>query len=192
MKQQNHLQKAAAKHKCLLLISQIWKQAGNRVVKVFFSDVDFQREHVKITRALTKSSYIKEDFVLLEPNFMKKLDTMERKIVIDIMSELKQYNPLWYCDYRKIGGKFERAILSLRKKKILFETGNNEMHIVNPWFIKRGDIKKLIPSIFQLINDSPEINRKMIKHLSPPDETSMGIYYGMITSMYNQTNFDNN
>jgi len=97
------------------------------------------------------------------------------------MSELKMYNPFWYKDYIAIGGKYYRAILSLRKKGLLIETGNKSILIVNPWFIKRGDIKRVIAATNVLLETAKVVDKKLIKNLEVPKESRRNHFHGSLS-----------
>ncbi|MDP1765185.1 MAG: hypothetical protein Q8L07_14990 [Sediminibacterium sp.] len=96
------------------------------------------------------------------------------------MSELKRNNSLWYFDYRSVGGRDERAILSLRKRGILYKTDVTEIHLINPWLIRRGTVEVVVVATNELVNGG-QLTRKMIKDLSHPINAAVKGYYTIMS-----------
>ena len=162
-----------------LKMAELWKKAFNKEFKVNVPVSDLTSSTSKKRSSLEKKSHIESNFVMVEPNLFPSLDPREQKIVIKLMSELKERNALWYFDYRE-KGRDERAILTLRKKEILFKTDVNEIHIVNPWFIRRGTIEVVIVATNKVISEG-KLSKKMIKHLLNPKEANLHSIYDIAT-----------
>ena len=128
----------------------------------------------------TKQQIIISEFVIIDPIFMSELNDAELSIVVQIISQLKLNNAFWYYDYRLIGGKPERAINSLRKKNILLKTGNNKIHLINPFFLRKGDTRTVLASTIELVRKSKTIDIKLIKKLEAPSRTSINHFFALI------------
>jgi len=89
---------------------------------------------------------------------------------------LRKYNALWYYDYRKIGGRAERAILSLRHKKILIKTEDKCYHYVNPFAIRRGQITVVIAATYIHIEKVKMYSKILIKDLPNPKHVKPDLF----------------
>jgi hypothetical protein len=91
-----------------------------------------------------KKLIINQDIIVISKKLLDTLIISEIKMVRLICSELKRNNALWYFDYRIKKGSSERAILSLRKKRVLLKTPIKGLHLVNPFAIRRGGIHDVL------------------------------------------------
>lgn len=162
------------------VLLELWVKANNESKLVPTSTEVFKGGIYKKISTDKKTAMVPTDFVMLEPKFMKGLTKGERDIVIQIVSELKMYNALWYSNYRDKGGRFEKKIGLLRNRGILIKTSNNEIHIVNPWIIRRGEIKRVIVATNKLLENEKPIDKKMIINLIPPAEARISSYFASL------------
>ncbi len=163
-----------------LRMTSLWKKAFESSFDVNLPTSRLSAKAYKKGSSLIKKSFIDSEFVMVEPTLLPSLNAREQKLAIKIMSELKMNNVLWYYDYRKLQGRDERAILSLRKKQILFKTELNEIHIINPWFIRKGSIERVIVATYDLLFKNKGITKKMIKHLDEPNDVELDMYYSIL------------
>lgn len=162
-----------------IILAELWKKASDEAFKVNVPVSDLTPSAYKKRSSIEKKSHIDTKFVMVEPSLLPSLDSREQYLVIKLMSELKRNNALWYFDYRTAGGRDERAILSLRKRGILYKTGVTEIHLINPWFIRRGTVEVVVVATNELVNEG-QLTKRMIKDLTHPTEASLNGYYAII------------
>jgi len=160
------------------ILHDFWLKANNESITIQPLKEVFKGGTYKSTKSGYMTDYIPGDFVMIEPQFMKELDNAEKELVAIIISELKLYNIFWYYEYDKSKRSY-RNILSLRNKEILIKTSNDFVHIVNPKFIRKGDIKRVIVASKTLLDDVSELNEKLMKQLKVPDKASMDVFYNL-------------
>jgi hypothetical protein len=119
---------------------------------------------------------IPTEFVMVDPSLLTSLLAGSQKVVMRIIAELKKNNALWYCEYR-LKGKIERHISVLRKKNVLLKTDDTNIHLVNPWLIRRGSVDGVIIATTILIDKSDELSEKLVKDLKTPSEADRNLFY---------------
>ena len=107
------------KNKTSIILAELFKMAKSKSVEVQFNTYKMTDNSLKKGEKSPLSSYVNEDYVVLSKNLLNDLSSGEINIVSMIMMQLKRNNLFWHFDYRKVGGRKERAVLQLKKKNIL-------------------------------------------------------------------------
>ena len=128
------------------LKNKSWEYHPNATIQKEFG---YSSKKQEFKASLTKGNYVtvlREIF--FEPTSKNDLIPInEVKMILKIMHEIKQYNVFW--NFKYTGGKnnnVSKTINGLRKRKILFPTQNNEIHIINPLILSFKDPKLVIAS----------------------------------------------
>lgn len=108
--------------------------------------------------------FIPGDYSYVNSEVFSGLSKRAIVMVSKIMVELKFNNALWYFD-TKINERDSGVITELRKKEILFKTGTTEIHLVNPFFIRKGRISHVIVYTLRTISGTPNVTTDHIKKL---------------------------
>jgi hypothetical protein len=92
----------------------------------------------------------------------------EWHLVGRISSELKEYNALWYCDPKlKKNSSTRKAIQGLIDKGVLFTTETTNIYLVNPIFIRRGDVFSVLATTAELVSESSKVAVEHIVNKKP-------------------------
>jgi hypothetical protein len=161
----------------LLLLASLWSQANDKTIVTKLNEIDMTSSTFKRSLTSDKKKYIPGNFVIVDPLFLQDLENNELKMVVQIMADLKKQNALWHFDYREEGGRKERTLLALRKKGLLLETDVNDIHIVDPFKIRKGQIESVIATTLYTIEKKKALSKDIIKDLKPPDESTLSGYF---------------
>lgn len=162
-----------------IILAELWKKASEESYNVNVPVSKLTPSTYEKRSSIEKRSHIDTKFVMVEPALLPSLDSREQYLVIKLMSELKKNNALWYFDYRTAGGRDERAILSLRRKEVLYKTDVTEIHLINPWLIRRGAVDVVVVATNELVNEG-QLTKRMIKDLPHPTKASLNGYYSIM------------
>ena len=166
--------------KTMVKLSAMWQIAASATFLVNNTEVEFTNAKYKRKATFKSKVMIKSEFTLIEPSLLQSLSSGEQNLVIKIIAEMKKNNALWYFAYRNTG-RMERAVLSLRRKEVLFKTDNTNFHIVNPWLLRRGNIESVIVSTHKIVEKSVQLDRHMIKDLKQPEDADINGFYSLMT-----------
>ena len=160
----------------LQALTSLWKFSEDSTIQVKLPE--YKMNSFKFTKTIssTKKHFIPGDFVVVNPQFIGSLPVGELKMVVKIIAALKINNALWSFDYRNTGRK-ERAFLELRKKGLIIDIGIDDIHIINPFFLRKGRIEAVIPTTYHIIESQKTISKTMIKDQKPPDQTTINGYF---------------
>lgn len=164
----------------LMALAIVWKSAEDKAVPARLPEYGLKNLEFTKTISATIRGYVEEDMVFVDVEFMKELEVDEFKLVVKIMSDLMRNNALWFFDYRAIGGRPERAYLSLRKKGLFLDIGTTDMHIINPFLLRKGNVSAVIATTWDIIERKKELSPKLIKHLRTPKQTQISAYYASL------------
>lgn len=156
--------KETAEHKLL----QLWKNIESKNVPISVSHKSISKGVYNSEQLGSKKLKIPQNFTIIAQSLLGSLNTAELKMVAKISMDLKRNNALWFFDYRKVKGRDERTILSLRSKKILIKIDDTNIHLVNPFAIRVGNLPDVLvcTRIFLMENSLASIKR--ITNLKPP------------------------
>jgi hypothetical protein len=161
----------------LLSLASLWSTANDKTILTKLNEIDMTQTTFKRSLTSSKKKYIPGNFVVVDPLFLQELESNELNMAVQIMADLKMQNALWYFDYRKEGGRPERTLLKLRKKGLLLETDVNDIHIVDPFKIRKGKIESVIATTLYTIEKERVLSKVIIKDLKPPDEATLNAYF---------------
>lgn len=165
-----NVQKSLACNTCAqLVINALDKKIVKNVKKQKFALTG-----IKNTALNEKEDFIPIDFVMVEPNLMLSLSKRARDIVCKIMSDLKLGNVLWYFDRTK-NTRDSTALKELRDKKIIYPTENRSIHIVNPFYIRRGNFQDVLVNSTNLLFKSSCVSQELIKNLKTGQDVDLDV-----------------
>ncbi|HEY8688979.1 MAG TPA: hypothetical protein VIM07_07070 [Chitinophagaceae bacterium] len=166
-------------HKANLKLASLWQKAAYSAIIVNSPDVELTPTSFKKTTTANKKLLVPTDFVMIEPFLFSSLKAGERKVVVQILEELKRNNALWSCEYR-LKGRLEGVISRLRELNILFKTDDLTMHIVNPWLIRRGTIPATVVATTLLVENCSELDPEMVRDLRVPNKAQLNGFYALL------------
>jgi hypothetical protein len=118
-----------------------------------------------------KSNKIMQPIVMAENEFIKECSNQEWLVIRRIMCELKEYNCLWHCDPNIKGNSSNRvAINALIKKGIICKTETPNIYVVNPFYIRRGDLMTVICTTAKHLENASKVSLVHITNKKPVDE----------------------
>jgi len=168
--------------KALIALTQLWNEAASHNRYAPLNDIEFTSSVYKRKQSGNKR-YIPRDDVSVNPKVFENTTSLEQSMIIEIVQQLKKNNALWFYDYRthNIRGRStkERAILALRRKRVLYKTELNSLHLVNPLMIRRGAIETVIAATYELLSTEKTRSPRDYKHLTPPRSTSINLYLAL-------------
>lgn len=122
------------------------------------------------TKTEHSSSRIRQPLVMADTSFLMDCSAQEWLLIRIIMNELKEYNCLWECnkDIKK-NSKNRVAINSLIDKNILQKTETTNIYVVNPFYIRRGDLMGVIATTAKLLDNCSKVDSTYITNKKPVD-----------------------
>lgn len=140
------------------------------------------------TKTEHNTSRIRQPLVMADTSFLADCSNQEWLLIKAIMNELKEYNCLWECnkDLKK-NSKNRIAISSLIDKNILQKTETTNIYVVNPFYIRRGDLMGVITTTAKLLDNCSKVDATYITNKKPVDDYTPTInqqqitYYGYST-----------
>jgi hypothetical protein len=103
----------------------------------------------------------------------------EWRFIRYIIKDLKEYNALWYCDPElKNNSTNKNAIKGLVDKSIMFKTETTNIYLINPRYMRRGDLWAVIVTTADTLRHTPRVgiehiaNRKPVKLFQAGDNTN--------------------
>jgi hypothetical protein len=151
--------------KSSLVMANLWKDADNAGVLIKSRITKLTSNRFTSKSSENKRIYIKNNngYVSMDSNILKNLSVSERNFIIEnIIPDLKMNNALWFFDYRIKKGREERIIALLRKNNVLFKTDIiGQVHIVNPFLIRKGEIPTIIVATYHQIYSKNELTKAM-------------------------------
>ncbi|WP_298737265.1 hypothetical protein [uncultured Chitinophaga sp.] len=147
---------------------ELWQKAGEAsqrksIGKTTIEWAGYTREQLE-----QKEHFVPTDFTIVQPSLLRSLEARELRLAVTIIEELCRNNMLWYFDHRE-DSRDKKAISSLRARGVLHRTEEATIHIVNPWFIRKGDIPATIAATSSVLNGSKKVTQDMIKPLQGKD-----------------------
>jgi len=132
-----------------------------------------QQIGARFTRTETseQSLHFRQDFFMAAAELFEMCTPAEWYLAGKISSELKEYNALWICSPKlKQSGTMRKAIKGLVEKKVLFVTETTHIYLVNPIFIRRGDVFGVLNTTASLISEAPKIGPEHVVSKKPVKE----------------------
>jgi hypothetical protein len=137
------------------------------------------------------TSRIPQPIVISVHDLHRQSTLYEWDLIGIISDELKEYNCLWYCspDLKK-KNTYRNAIAGLIKRNILTKTETTNIYLVNPLYIRRGDIFGVLSTTANMLEDEVKVgvehitNKRPIKSYSTIQSPIM-IEYGYMPSDVN-------
>lgn len=128
------------------------------------------QQYQKTKTGLT-SQRIMQPIVMAENQFINDCTDQEWLVIRRIMCELKEYNCLWHCDPAlKKNSKNRIALNSLILKGILQKTETTHIYVVNPFYIRRGDLMAVITTTARLLENASKVDTTYITNKKPVND----------------------
>lgn len=133
------------------------------------------------------SHRIMQPIVMADTAFIEQLTNQEKLIVMRIMCELKEYNCLWLCtDDIKKNSSNRTAINGLINKNVLQKTETTNIYVVNPFYIRRGDLMGVVTTTAKHLENASKVDASYITNKKPinefqPIQITNQIHYGYST-----------
>lgn len=151
-----------------LLFKMSGKSAEGNIYSHTMNNGKYERSNVG------KSTKVFQPIVISDMSLCDICTDSEWRLVRLIIKDLKEYNALWHCiSTIKSNGTYQKAIRGLIDKNILKKTETTNIYLVNPFYIRRGDLWAVITTTANSLVDSPAIgiehivNRKPVKTFTP-------------------------
>lgn len=172
MKTLNKQRPSVKNNKTSVLLTELFQKGATKKITTNTYAQDFNFSGSSKELQAKKTSFVPTEFVIIRCGLLKMLDVAETKMVAEITDALKRKNLFWEYDYLAIGGKYAVTFRSLCKKQILIKTDNPIIHIVNPYYIRRGDITQIIIASLNRIRENDHIiDTNLIIHLDRKSDT---------------------
>lgn len=105
-----------------------------------------------------------EDFYMNASELWSQCTPHEWYMIGRIGAELKYLCALWSCTPEvKTSSSNKKAIRGLIEKKVLFKTETTDIYLVNPNFIRRGDVATVIYTTAAMLQDSTKVTLDLVK-----------------------------
>lgn len=144
---------------------------NNPVYSNSINDSKFERSKI----ANATSIRIPQPIVIADLNVYAGCSMYERYILTVITEELKEYNCLWQCSSTiKKSNAGRQAIKGLIVKTILIKTETTNIYVVNPLYLRRGDLFTVLTTTANMLSDESKIgiehiiNKKPVKEFNIP------------------------
>ena len=121
--------------------------------------MDFHRASTGIDSLMST-----EDFYMNASELWAQCTPHEWYMIGRIGSELKYLCALWHCPPGvKNNSSNKKAIKGLIEKRVLFKTETTDIYLVNPNFIRRGDVATVIYTTASILQHTSKVSPAMVK-----------------------------
>lgn len=142
------------------LLDLLFKTKGSR--HTLYS---IKQEGARFSRVETPQETMtyRQSFFISAAELFEMCSPQEWWLVGKISAELKEYNALWYCDPKlKNNSSNRKALKGLVDKRVLFLTETTHIYLVNPVYIRRGDVFGVLNTTAELISTTSKVEREHI------------------------------
>jgi hypothetical protein len=120
------------------------------------------------TKTNTESHRYDQPIAIMETQSLTQYTPAECHMIFRIMSELKEYNPLWYFSNElKKNTRNSTTVKGLIDKGLLWKTETTGIYIVNPFYIRRGDIIPVVATTLNTLSKCSIITTELITNKRP-------------------------
>lgn len=120
---------------------------------------EFRREKSDLSTLVTPN-----DFYMNASELWSKCTAHEWHLIGRIGAELNYLCALWHCDPKiKNNSSNLKAIKSLISKGIIFKTETTDIYLVNPNYIRRGDVATVLYTTAATLQDVKKVQPNHIK-----------------------------
>lgn len=123
-----------------------------------------------IAKSGTKSDRVIQEITIANDELWEKCTSAEWYLLGRIGRELKYGNVLWHCGVNHVTGKplkssssIKKTIASLTRKQLLVTTETTDIYLVNPFYLRKGDLTRIIHGMAEHLMDCPKITIDYIK-----------------------------
>lgn len=115
------------------------------------------------------SKRIRQPIVITENTLYDMCTSAEWHVVGRIIRDLKECNALWHLpqEDKDRSGTLRRALKGLIQKEILLDTGSTGFYLVNPLYIRRGDLLTVVATMIKELEGATRITLDHYKNLKP-------------------------
>jgi hypothetical protein len=120
------------------------------------------------TKANVHSHRIPQPLVMSDTSLFGKCTHGEWALIGQISEELKEYNCLWYCSPElKKNTRISTCIKGLIVKDILRKTETTHIYIVNPFYLRRGDLFAVLTTTAATLANASKVGLEHITNKKP-------------------------
>ena len=120
------------------------------------------------TSTNANSSRVPQPLVMADAGLFAKCTSSEWYLIGYISAELKEYNALWQCQPEiKKSSTQRQAINGLIAKQVLIKTETTNIFIVNPLYLRRGDLFTVISTTANTLCESVKVLPEHITNKRP-------------------------
>lgn len=113
----------------------------------------------------------REDFFMNASELWKKCTPHEWHLIGRIGSELKLNCSLWCCDSSiKSSSSTKKAIKSLINLKVLVKTETTDIYLVNPVYIRRGDVATVLYTTASILQNVSKVTSELVRNYKSVEE----------------------
>lgn len=137
---------------------------------------EFNGANFKKIKTEYRTKRVNQPIVITDIKFLGECTNQERLVVMKIMLELKLFNCLWACDpeFKRSNSANRKAINSLLGRQILQETETPNIYVVNPFYIRRGDLWYVLSTTVHHLKNISKVSIHQIVDRQPVDFLTEG------------------
>lgn len=114
---------------------------------------------------------IQQEICIADTSLWSRCTSAEWHLVGHITAELMEYNALWHCSPElKSSSTVKKAIRGLITKGIIAKTETTDIYLVNPLYIRRGDMFAVLATTAKMLMDAPKVATNHIRNKRAVDE----------------------
>lgn len=149
----------------LNLITTLHKLRKQAIVSPAYTN-SFNSNGFERVNTNTLSHRVPQPIVISDANLYEKCTSGEWHLIGRISIELKEYNCLWQCDAQaKLKNtNYRKSIAGLVEKDILIKTETTNIYVVNPLYIRKGDLFAVLATTANMLEDQPRVTTDHIKN----------------------------
>lgn len=113
-----------------------------------------------------QSDRVKQEITIANDDLFLLCNKNEWYLLGKIGRELHYGNALWICSSEiKDNSQNRTALASLKKKNIMIPTETKDIYIVNPFYLRKGDLLKVLIGTAELLIDEPKVQLEHVKKI---------------------------
>jgi len=110
-----------------------------------------------------ESDRVKQEITIANDELYPLCNKNEWFLLGKIGQELHYGNALWSCpEDIKNNSQNRTALASLKRKRIIISTETTDIYIINPFYLRKGDLLKVLIGTAELLIDKPKV---LIEHV---------------------------
>lgn len=145
-----------------MLIDLIYKI---KVDKVNDTSQTFSGNSLNVIKTGT-SDKVRQEITIANDELFTLCNKHEWWVLGQISVELHYGNALWVCPETLKSTSQNRTVMgSLKKKNLIIPTETKDIYIVNPFYLRKGDLLKVLVGTAELLMDVPQVQLEHVRRL---------------------------